>query len=60
MASDVMGSLSYKKFTLRLPVHLSHFNLGSRIYLLVVLMFLSGPTLGYMGIHVTHFYNQLL
>ncbi|GAB0206380.1 mitochondrial enolase superfamily member 1 [Grus japonensis] len=41
-------------------IHLSHFNLGSLIHLLVVLMFLSGPTLGYMGIYMTYLYNQLL
>jgi len=45
-----------------LPVHiyLSHFNLGSLIHLLVVLMFLSGPTLRDVGVHVTDLYNQLL
>jgi len=54
-----MGPLSHKQFTLLLPVeiHLSHFNLGSLIHLLVVLIFLSGPTLGYVGIHMTYFYN---
>ncbi|KAK4810453.1 LOW QUALITY PROTEIN: hypothetical protein QYF61_004233, partial [Mycteria americana] len=31
-----------------LIIHLSHFNLSSLIHLLVVLMFLSGPTLGYL------------
>jgi len=57
-----MGPSNYKQFTLMLPVqiHLSHFNLGSLIHLLAVLMFLSGPTLGYMGIHITYFYNQIL
>jgi len=47
---------------LRLPVliHLNHFNLGSLIHLLVVLMFLSGPNLRDVGVHVTDFYNQLL
>jgi len=39
-----MGPPSYKEFTLMLPVqlHLSHFNLGTLIHLVVVLMFLSG------------------
>jgi len=57
-----MGPPSYKQFTLMLPVqiHLSHFNLGSLIHLVVVLMFLSGPTLRNVGVHVTDFYNQLL
>jgi len=57
-----MGPLSYKEFTLMLPVqiHLSHFNLSSLIHLVVVLMFFSGPTLRDVGIHVTDFYNQLL
>ncbi|KAK4819785.1 hypothetical protein QYF61_011385 [Mycteria americana] len=32
----------------RSRIHLSHFNLSSLIHLLVVLMFLSGPTLGYL------------
>ena len=41
-------------------IHLSHFNLGSLIHLLVVLMFLSGLTLGYMDVHVTHFWNPFL
>ena len=56
-----MGPPSYKQFTLMLPVqiHLSHFNLGSQIHLVVVLMFFSGPTLRDMGIHVTDFYSQL-
>ncbi|GAB0203373.1 protein mono-ADP-ribosyltransferase PARP8-like [Grus japonensis] len=34
--------------------------LKNLIHLLGVLMFLSGPTLGYMGIYMTYFYNQLL
>ena len=57
-----MDPLSYKEFTLILPVqiHLSYFNLSSLIHLLAVLMFLSGPTLRDVGIHVTDFYNQLL
>jgi len=57
-----MGPPSYKQFTLMFPVqiHLSNFNLGSLMHLLVVLMFFSGPTLRDMGVHVTHFYNQLL
>jgi len=57
-----MGPPSYKEFTLMLPVqiHLSHFNLSSLIYLVVVLMFFSGPTLRHVGIHVMDFYNQLL
>ena len=56
-----MHTLSYEEFTLLLPVqiHLSHFSLSSLIHLLVVLMFLSGPTLRGVGIHMTHFYNQL-
>jgi len=57
-----MGPPSYKQFTLMLPVqiHLSHFNLSSLIYLVVVLMFLSGPTLREVGVHVMDFYSQLL
>jgi len=57
-----MGPLTYKEFTLMLPVqnHLSHFNLGSLIHLVVVLMFVSGPTLRDVGVHMTDFYNQLL
>ncbi|KAK4807137.1 hypothetical protein QYF61_018478, partial [Mycteria americana] len=46
--------------TLNWEIHLSLFNLSSLIHLLVVLMFLSGPTLGYMSIYVTYFYNQVL
>ncbi|KAK4811987.1 hypothetical protein QYF61_022983 [Mycteria americana] len=34
----------------RAKIHLSHFNLSSLIHLLVVLMFFSGPTLGYVSI----------
>ncbi|KAK4807054.1 hypothetical protein QYF61_018395 [Mycteria americana] len=41
-------------------IHLSLFNLSSLIHLLIVLMFLSGPTLGYLSIYVTYFYNQVL
>ena len=57
-----MGPPNYKEFTLMLPVkiHLSYFSLSSLIHLVVVLMFLSGPTLRDMGVHVTDFYNQLL
>ena len=40
--------------------HLSHFNLSSLIYLVVVLMFLSGSKLRDVGVHVTHFYNPVL
>ncbi|KAK4806792.1 hypothetical protein QYF61_005588 [Mycteria americana] len=43
-----------------IQIHLSHFNLSSLIHLLVVLMFLSGLTLGYMSTYVTYFYNQVL
>jgi len=45
-----------------LPVQIdvSHFNLSSLIHLLVVLMFFSGLTLGYIGIHVIYIYNQIL
>ncbi|KAK4810847.1 hypothetical protein QYF61_008819 [Mycteria americana] len=32
----------------KFQIHLSHFNLSSLIHLLVVLMFFSGPTLGYL------------
>ncbi|KAK4811328.1 hypothetical protein QYF61_024464, partial [Mycteria americana] len=39
-------------------IHLSLFNLSSLIHLLVVLMFLSGLTLGYMSIYVTYFDKQ--
>ncbi|GAB0208727.1 tyrosine-protein kinase Fer [Grus japonensis] len=39
-------------------IHLSHFDLGSLIHLLVLLMFLSsGPTLEYVGIYMTYLYN---
>ncbi|GAB0209413.1 pol-like protein ENS-3 [Grus japonensis] len=57
--TGVTGPPSYEQFTLTLPVqiHLGHFNLGSLIHLLVVLMFLSGLTLGYMGIYMTYLYN---
>ncbi|GAB0208498.1 ribonuclease H-like [Grus japonensis] len=44
----------------KVQIHLSHFSLSSLIHLLVVLMFLSGLTLGYVGIHMTHFHDQLL
>ncbi|GAB0203508.1 ankyrin repeat domain-containing protein 55 [Grus japonensis] len=44
----------------KIQIHLSLFNLGSLIHLLVVLMFLSDPTLGYVGIYVTYFYSQVL
>jgi len=62
VARGVMGPPSYKQFTLMLSVqmHLSHFNLGSLIHLVVILMFLSGPTPRNVGVHVMHFYNQLL
>ena len=57
-----MSPTSYKQFTLMLPVqiHLSHFNLSSLIHLIVVLMFLNGLTLGYVGTYVTRFCTQLL
>jgi len=57
-----MGPPSYKKFTLMLPVqiHLSHFSLGSLIYLVVILMCLSGLTVRDVGVHMAHFYSQLL
>jgi len=57
-----VGPLSYKQFILMMPVqiHLSHFSPGSLTHVVVVLMLLSGLTLRDMGIHVTHFYNQLL
>jgi len=50
---------SHKQFTLVLPVqtHLSHFNLGSLIHLMVALMFLSGLNLRDVGIHMAYFYN---
>ena len=62
VAQGVMGPPSYKEFTLLLPVqiHLSHFNLGSLIHLVVVLMFFSGLTLRDVGVHLTDFYSQLL
>ncbi|KAK4810457.1 hypothetical protein QYF61_004237 [Mycteria americana] len=41
-------------------IHLSHFNLSSLIHLLVVLMFLSGPTLGYMSIYLEYSRPQIL
>jgi len=55
-------TMVYKYFTFMLPfqIHLSHFNLGSLIDLLVVLMFFSGHTLRDVGVHMMHFYNQLL
>ncbi|KAK4811014.1 hypothetical protein QYF61_015718 [Mycteria americana] len=49
-------SLKKPKFALLyvfMNIHLSQFNLSSLIHLLVVLMFLSGLTLGYMSIYVT-------
>ncbi|KAK4807027.1 hypothetical protein QYF61_000356 [Mycteria americana] len=41
-------------------IHLGHFHLSSLIHLLVVLMFFSGMTLGYLSIYVTYCYNQVL
>ena len=57
-----MGPSSYKQFTLMLPIqiHLSHFNLSNLIYLVVVLMFFSGPNPRDVGVHVMDFYSQLL
>jgi len=57
-----VSPLSHKQFTLMLPVqiHLSHFSFSSLMHLLGVLMFLSGLTLEYRGIHMMYFYNQLL
>jgi len=57
-----MGPPNYKQFMPVFPVqsHLSHFNLGSQIHLLVVLIFLTGLTLMDVGIHMMHFYSQLL
>ncbi|KAK4815928.1 hypothetical protein QYF61_010185, partial [Mycteria americana] len=40
------------KFREKDVIHLSHFNISSLIYLLVVLMFFNGQTLGYMSIYV--------
>ena len=45
---------------LPVQIHLSHFNLGSLIHLVVVLMFFSGLTLRDVGVHMVHFYSQLL
>ena len=45
---------------LPVQIHLSHFNLSSLIHLLIVLRFLSGLILGYVGIYVLYFYNRLL
>ncbi|KAK4831081.1 hypothetical protein QYF61_015279 [Mycteria americana] len=45
---------------LPVQIHLGHFSLSSLIHLLVVLMFFSGLTLGYVGIYVTYFYDQVL
>jgi len=45
---------------LPVQIHLSRFNLGSLIHLLVVLMFLCGLTHVDVRIHVMQFYNQLL
>ncbi|KAK4818458.1 hypothetical protein QYF61_013664 [Mycteria americana] len=45
---------------LRDIIYLSHFNLSSLIHLLLILMFFSGPTLGYVKIYVTYFYKQVL
>ena len=57
-----MGPANHKLFTLMLPVqiYLRHLDLGSLIHLLVVLMFFSGPTLGYMSIYTTYFHSQVL
>ncbi|PKU38980.1 inositol -trisphosphate receptor-interacting 1 [Limosa lapponica baueri] len=41
-------------------IHLNHFNFSSPIHLLVVLMFLSGLTLGYTGIYMMYFHNRTL
>ncbi|KAK4829267.1 hypothetical protein QYF61_002659 [Mycteria americana] len=37
-----------------MQIHLSHFNLSSLIHLLVVLMFFTGLTLGYMSIYLEY------
>ncbi|KAK4807169.1 hypothetical protein QYF61_024289 [Mycteria americana] len=42
------GPFQPQPFCDSMTIHLSHFNLSSLIHLLVVLMFLSGPTLGYL------------
>jgi len=57
-----MDPPSYKEFTLMLPVqiHLSYFSRSSLIHLVVVLMFFSGPTVRDVGVHMAHFYSQLL
>jgi len=57
-----MDPLSYKKFTLMLPVqiHLSHFSLSSLIHLVVVLMHFSSPSLKEVGTHTMYSYSQLL
>ncbi|XP_009699422.1 PREDICTED: adenosylhomocysteinase B-like, partial [Cariama cristata] len=43
-----------------LDIHLTHFDLSSLIRVLVVLMFFSGPTLGYVSTYVTYLHNQVL
>ncbi|GAB0208643.1 hypothetical protein GRJ2_003330000 [Grus japonensis] len=62
LRGDLIAAYQYLKGAYRedVQIHLSHFNLGSLIHLLVVLMFLSDLTLGYVGIYVTYFYNHLL
>jgi len=45
---------------LPVQIYLSHFNPSRLIYLLVVVMFFSGTTLGYMSIYVTYLYNHIL
>ena len=49
------GHIDLKKFTLMLPVqiYLSHYNPRGLIHLLVVSVFLSGTTLGYVSIYVS-------
>ncbi|KAK4830743.1 hypothetical protein QYF61_013193 [Mycteria americana] len=58
--SELFEALVAPPMEIVVQIPLSHFNLSSLIHLVVVLMFLSGPTLGYMSIYVTYFYNQVL
>ncbi|KAK4806906.1 hypothetical protein QYF61_012627 [Mycteria americana] len=53
-------SMIYEKSRQSVQIHLSHFSLSSLIHLLVLLMFSSGLTPGYVSIYVTYFYNQVL
>lgn len=45
---------------LLVQIYLNHFNSSSPIHLLVVFMFFSDMTLGYVSIYEMYFYNRIL